>query len=120
MLKLFYEGGPLFMGILTLELLAIIVLALVSFSQFHRGINPGALSYVKSISLLAVMTGILGQFIGLYGAFQFIEGSGGVSPGILAAGLRVSSITTIYGLIIFVIGYLSWLALKARGLKPME
>ncbi len=66
-------------------------------------------SRIKSIGTLALVFGILGQFIGLYSAFATIEKMGAVSPEILAGGLRVSSITTIYGLIIFIICYLLWL-----------
>ena len=104
MLALFNEGGPLFMGILTLEFFAAISIALIGLIRNA----PQQLNYIKSIGLLAAITGILGQLIGLYSAFEYIEMAGAVSPSILASGLRVSSITSIYGLIIFVVCYLMW------------
>ena len=61
---------------------------------------------IKGIGLLAVVVGILGQMIGLFSAFQAIEQMGSVSPAMLAGGLKVSSITTIYGLIIYVVAIL--------------
>lgn len=59
---------------------------------------------VKEIGLLALAFGFLGQLIGLIGAFEGIEAMGGVSQSVLAGGLKVSSITSIYGMLIYTIG----------------
>ena len=59
---------------------------------------------VKEIGLLALAFGFLGQLIGLMGAFEGIEAMGGVSQSVLAGGLKVSSITSIYGMLIYSIG----------------
>jgi len=83
-------GGPLFMGMLTLIFIALIVAAVLK-----KG--------VKEIGLLALAMGFLGQLIGLMGAFEGIEAMGGVSQSMLAGGLKVSSITSIYGLLIYII-----------------
>ena len=83
-------GGPLFMGMLTLIFIALIVAAVLK-----KG--------VKEIGLLALAIGFLGQLIGLMGAFEGIEAMGGVSQSMLAGGLKVSSITSIYGLLIYII-----------------
>jgi hypothetical protein len=90
MLDYFYMGGPLFMGMLTLIFIALIVAAVLK-----KG--------VKEIGLLALAMGFLGQLIGLMGAFEGIEAMGGVSQSMLAGGLKVSSITSIYGLLIYII-----------------
>ena len=90
MLDYFYMGGPLFMGMLTLIFIALIVAAVLK-----KG--------VKEIGLLALAMGFLGQLIGLMGAFEGIEAMGGVSQSMLAVGLKVSSITSIYGLLIYII-----------------
>ena len=84
-------GGPLFMGILTLIGLLMIVAFIL---------KKGA---VQQLGLLALAVGVLGQMIGLFGAFEGIESMGGVSQAMLAGGLKVSSITTIYGLLIYVL-----------------
>jgi len=90
MINYFYMGGPLFMGMLTLIFIALIVAAVLK-----KG--------VKEIGLLALAIGFLGQLIGLMGAFEGIEAMGGVSQSMLAGGLKVSSITSIYGLLIYII-----------------
>ena len=90
MLDYFYMGGPLFMGMLTLIFIALIVAAVLK-----KG--------VKEIGSLALAMGFLGQLIGLMGAFEGIEAMGGVSQSMLAGGLKVSSITSIYGLLIYII-----------------
>ena len=84
-------GGPLFMSILTLILILLIGAAILK-------------KEVKEIGLLALAFGFLGQLIGLMGAFEGIEAMGGVSQSILAGGLKVSSITSIYGMLIYTIG----------------
>jgi len=55
------------------------------------------------MGLLALATGILGQVIGLYKMFEGIEMMNGVSPAMIAGGLKVSSITTLYGLLIYIL-----------------
>ncbi len=102
MLDLFYQGGPLFMSILTILLLAVII----SFWKFP--------SWTKEIGLLALTMGILGQVIGLYSAFKGIEQMGEVSQQMMAGGLKVSSITTIYGLIIYIVSIVFGLINKSR------
>lgn len=102
MLDLFYQGGPLFMGILTI----LFIFVLISGWKFP--------DWTKEIGLLALTIGILGQTIGLYSAFSAIEAMGEVSQEIMFGGLKVSSITTIYGLIIYVIAILISLLNKSR------
>ena len=58
---------------------------------------------LKEFGLAALTFGFLGQLIGLLGAFEAIEAAGGVSQSMLAGGLKVSSITSIYGLLIYCI-----------------
>lgn len=66
------------------------------------------MKYGKSIALFALVTGILGQLIGFYGAFSAIEQMGGVSPEIVFGGIKVSMITTLYGISIFLFSNLLW------------
>ena len=114
MKDLFYMGGPPFMGLLTLLFLAMLAWFVVQLLAIRKGDYPDAqgalrqLSYGKSIGLFAMITGILGQLIGLYQAFQAIEGAGDVSPAMVMGGLKVSMITTLYGIIIYLISLLIW------------
>jgi biopolymer transport protein ExbB/TolQ len=110
MLKLFYEGGPLFMGILTIVLIFLIV---QSISTYNKATDELLLqknrSLLRGIGLVGLIIGILGQLIGMFDAFSAIQQMGHVPPAMLAGGLKVSMITTLYGLIIFLIAQLLWL-----------
>ena len=116
MKDLFNMGGPLLMGILTILLLAMIAWYVVTFLAYRNGSEPKAalakLSHGKSLGLFAMIMGILGQLIGLYQAFSAIEGAGDVSPALVMGGLKVSMITTIYGVIIYLIALIIWLVLS--------
>lgn len=114
MTDLFYTGGPLFMGLLTLILTAIIT-ASIFFIINQKSDNEythNKLSLIKELSILALVIGVLGQFLGLYSAFSIIEQSVEISPELLARGLKVSSIPAIYGFIICVLGYLTQIGLR--------
>jgi hypothetical protein len=89
MMELFNQGGPLFMGILTVTLLGVLW-------TFWKG---GAL---KELGLLALAVGVLAQLIGLYHAFSVMEGSE-ASQGVIAGGLKVSLTPTLYGLMIYIL-----------------
>lgn len=117
MIKLFVEGGPLFMGILTALLFVIVILTafyviLIS-GKNYKDINltRSRLKYIKSIGVFTMITGFLGQMVGLFEALDYIQKSPDISPMIMAGGLKVSMITPMYGMVIFLISYLCWIAL---------
>ena len=119
MFDLFYMGGPLFMGTLTIIFICMIAVAVVnSLSLIKVNENDIAtafrkLSYIKSIGLLALIIGVLGQLIGLFSAFEAIESMNvDVSPSLLAGGFKVSMITTLYGMVIYAISLLIWFGLS--------
>ena len=91
------------MGILTLIFLFMIV---------ATALPNGS---VKELGLLALAVGFLGQLLGLFGAFEGIEQMGGVSQAMLAGGLKVSSITSIYGLLIYIVSLLIQIVKKFTG-----
>ena len=123
MFNLFYQGGPLFMGILTILLFIVIVLSVYFLYLIIRkeykslDLTLKKLKFIKTTGIYALVTGILGQLIGLYSAFTQIEAAREISPVILAGGLKISMITTIYGMIIFLISYLFWAALYYSATK---
>lgn len=105
------------MGILTLIFLTLILL-------FFRAIlKKGdarqlqhSLQSMKSVGTLGLVVGILGQLIGLFSAFSALETLTGVSTAVLASGLKVSLITTLYGLLIYIVYLVFSLILKrVRG-----
>lgn len=124
MMELFYMGGPLFMGILTFIFVAMIAVAITTGIPFVKGrvenLEEGRrrLGYIKDVGLFALIVGILGQLIGLFSAFKAIEMSAiDISPAMLAGGVKVSMITTIYGIIIYAISLLVWMGVsrEVRG-----
>lgn len=120
MIRLFFQGNAILMGILTLLLLVILAISIYKFLQMSNGKVDFAttfrhqLTYIKSVGLFALVFGIFSQLLGLYQAFSFIETAGSISPAILAGGLKISTIPTLYGLIIFLISYLLWLGLDYK------
>lgn len=123
MFDLFVMGGPLFMSIVTIGLILVLIATVRGVMLiFGTGDHPeefirGQLGLIKSAGLFAAVCGVLGQMIGLYSAFDAIEQIGSVSPAMLAGGLKVSSITTLYGLIVYVIALGSWLMLSGMMKK---
>jgi biopolymer transport protein ExbB/TolQ len=104
MFKLFSQGGPLFMGTLTLillSLLAVFVVSLIKKGDEKQLLQ--SIQWLKSIGTLGLVVGILGQLIGLFSAFSVIETTQGISTAMLAGGLKISLITTLYGLLIYII-----------------
>ena len=114
MIQLFQEGGILFMSIITLELVTLTGVFMFFFlkrDQYH--LSKG-IFMIRQLGLLAFISGVLGQAIGLYGALKGIEMMGGqISPEMLAGGLKVSMICNIYGIIVFCLGIILSLLLKA-------
>lgn len=112
MIDLFQMGGPLFMGILTLQFLGVLFATFKYASSSEKTESDRDL--IKSIGLLAMVTGVFGQLIGLFDAFKAIEMMGSVSPAILMGGLKVSMISTLYGVLIFLISYIIWLVFRIK------
>lgn len=96
------------MSILTIEFVTVIFFTVKSFTDKSTNV-----SIIKSIGLLALITGILGQLIGLFSAFEAIQQMGSVSPAMLAGGLKVSMITTMYGLVIYMITLVITMLIKS-------
>ena len=98
------EGGPFFMYPLLLILVLLIILIAKGFLQ--KGSIEKTISLISSIALFAIVWGFLGQIIGLIGAFDSIEALGEVSPAVLASGLKVASLSPVFGMFTFLVGRL--------------
>ncbi len=124
MIELFYQGGWLFMSLVTLMGLIMLFFAARGATKAFVNIapyEPAQLYYVRFFGMLALVTGILGQVIGLYDAMAAVSQSEHVSQAMLAGGLRVSTITTLYGFVVFIIAHLIWFALDVswkRAVRP--
>lgn len=120
MLHLFYEGGWLFMSMISIVAIVMLYFSFkctaAAFSSVpQKKIPANNLYYIRFFGMLALVIGVLGQIIGLYEAMKHIAAQGGISQEILAGGFRVSSITTLYGLIIFILAHLIWFFLDLKG-----
>jgi biopolymer transport protein ExbB/TolQ len=115
--NLFHMGGPLFMGILTILLVLVLTLAIVFAIWIITGriqkldIFRHRLTYLKSLGLLTMITGILGQLVGLVMAFSAIERAGDISPQMIYGGLKISMYTTLYGIGIYLLALVLWFVL---------
>lgn len=92
------EGGPIFTVPILLLLLLIIIL-------FVKGIldtnKKKSISLISSIGLFAFVWGLLGQMIGLVGAFDTIQQVGDISLSMMAGGLKISLLAPIFGFVTF-------------------
>ncbi len=57
------------------------------------------LVWISLFIALAPMLGFLGTVVGMVAAFDKIEAAGDISPTIVAGGIKVALLTTIFGLI---------------------
>ena len=102
------------MSILSILLIVIIVWTIFNIVKYagsgnrNRELTLRMLKYGRSIGLFALVTGIFFQLIGLYDAFSVIEQVGDVSPQMLFSGIKVSMISTLYGIAIYLLSLLMW------------
>ena len=94
MLDYFFAGGPVFMGLLTIVLLAL----LLGIKKFPHQLN--------TLGQLALALGVLGTALGLFEAFKAVEASEGVSQTIWAGGLKNALIPTLYSLVLYILSRL--------------
>ena len=110
-----------------MSILTLLLVVLLSISVYYgtliiksesepelRNLYRHRITYIKSVGLLSLVVGIFGQLIGMYQGFSLIQSSGAISQSLLLAGIRISMITTLYGMVIFIISYLIWLGLDSK------
>jgi biopolymer transport protein ExbB len=61
------------------------------------------LSWITLFIALAPMLGFLGTVVGMVQAFDAIEAAGDISPTVVAGGMKVALLTTVFGLIVAII-----------------
>jgi biopolymer transport protein ExbB len=77
--------------------------ALVSYGGVEVGRLEKGLSWISLFIALAPMLGFMGTVIGMIGAFDAIEAENNISPSIVAGGIKVALLTTVFGLITAII-----------------
>jgi len=119
-IEIHYMGGMLFMSSLSFLFLIIILLSGWKVYQLFLVIPASdqkkkrGLPEIIQVGTFALFFGILGQVIGLFDAFKAMEGMESVPLPLLAGGLKVSTITTLYGSLIFGVSAILWFFLNQR------
>lgn len=114
MKNLFLLGGPVTMSILTILLVIMIVwmsyhlIIYFNSKKINQERTLRMLKYGKSIGLLTMIVGITAQLLGFYMAFSVIELGGDISPAMVFGGLKVSMISTLYGLLTYLLSIMIW------------
>lgn len=104
------EGGPFFMW--PIVIVFIIIVALFVRQMITKADKAHTITLLSNISLFILSWGLLGSVIGLIQAFDAIEGLGEVSQGMMAGGLKIAFLTTVFGLVTFIFGRLFILILN--------
>ena len=77
--------------------------AVVSYGGVQMGLLEKGISWISLFIALAPMLGFMGTVIGMIGAFDAIAAAGDISPAVVATGIKVALLTTVFGLIVAVI-----------------
>src|SRR5690554_4455368 len=77
--------------------------AVVAYGGVQMGQLEKNISWISLFIALAPMLGFLGTVIGMIVAFDQIEAAGDMSPSLVAGGIKVALITTVFGLIVAII-----------------
>lgn len=77
--------------------------AIVSYGSVLQGRLEKGLSWISLFIAIAPMLGFMGTVIGMIGAFDAIEQAGDISPTVVAGGIKVALLTTVFGLITAII-----------------
>jgi biopolymer transport protein ExbB len=77
--------------------------AIVSYGSVQMGLLERGLVWISLMISLAPMLGFLGTVVGMIQAFDTIQAAGDISPTIVAGGIKVALLTTVFGLIVAII-----------------
>lgn len=76
--------------------------AVVNYGSVQMAKLERNLVWISLFIALAPMLGFMGTVIGMIGAFDAIEKAGDISPSLVAGGIKVALLTTLFGLIVAV------------------
>jgi|TARA_B110000238_G_scaffold192681_1_gene228258 biopolymer transport protein ExbB len=77
--------------------------SIIAYGSVQMGLLEKGLSWISLFIALAPMLGFMGTVIGMIGAFDAIEAAGDISPSLVAGGIKVALLTTVFGLIVAMI-----------------
>lgn len=111
--SVFYQGLDRYT-----EGLEMVEKSIVSYGGVLTGRLEANLSWIALFIALGPMLGFLGTVVGMVQAFDDIEAAGDISPTIVAGGMKVALITTVFGLIVAIIlqVFYNYLLSKVEGI----
>ena len=77
--------------------------AVVSYGGVQMGQLEKNVSWLSLFIALAPMLGFMGTVIGMIKAFDMIAVANDISPGVVAVGIKVALLTTVFGLVVAII-----------------
>ena len=85
------------------EGLDVVEKSVVSYGGVQMGLLEKGITWISLFIAIAPMLGFMGTVIGMIGAFDSIEAAGDISPTLVAGGIKIALITTVFGLIVAMI-----------------
>ncbi|MEW5845730.1 MAG: MotA/TolQ/ExbB proton channel family protein [Bacteroidota bacterium] len=77
--------------------------SIATYGSVQMGQLESGLTWIALFIALAPMLGFMGTVIGMIGAFDAIQAAGDISPALVAGGIKIALITTVFGLIVAII-----------------
>lgn len=77
--------------------------AVISYGSIEMSFLERGLVWLSLFISLAPMLGFLGTVVGMVQAFDAIEQAGDISPSLVAGGIKVALLTTVFGLVVAII-----------------
>ena len=77
--------------------------SIVAYGSVQMGRLEKGLSWISLFIALAPMLGFMGTVIGMIQAFDMIQEAGDINPTVVAGGIKVALLTTVFGLIVAII-----------------
>jgi len=77
--------------------------AIVSYGSVQMGLLEKGLVWISLFIAIAPMLGFMGTVLGMIEAFERIETVGDLSPSVVAGGIKIALLTTVFGLIVAII-----------------
>ena len=100
----FNEGGPFFMSLILICLFLALFFVVMGFVNLNKDVlkSKKMPRLASDVSVLGLVFGFFGSTIGMIGAFDALEAIGDINNGMMAGGLKVAFLTTVFGCITFI------------------
>lgn len=111
----FSEGGTFFMTLILICLLTASYFLVKGFLSRNKDMNISKrmIRLASDVSILGLVIGLLGSIIGMIVNFDMFGAGGSIDTGMLANGIKMSFLTTVFGSITFILPRIGIIVLKA-------